>query len=96
MRQRARGHLQHRLARDRALRVERGGRNAEHLHLGFVGIGDEAAIDHGGRPGYVGERGDDQAAGAAFRRRQHDAALLAGPEQSDSEFGVAHAGTSPG
>ena len=51
MRQRACRHLQRGLARHRAVRVERRPGNAEHLHLGFVGIGDEAAVDHSDEPG---------------------------------------------
>ena len=54
--ERAGRHFQRRLARHGAMRVERRGGNAEHLHLGFVGIGDEAAVDHGGRAGNVGQR----------------------------------------
>ena len=42
------------------------GRHAQQIFLGFVGIGDEAAFDHIGRAGNLGEQRRDQSAGAAF------------------------------
>ena len=44
------------------------GFDAEHRALGFVGIGDEAAVDHVGGAGDIGQRAGDEAAGAGFRR----------------------------
>ena len=41
-------------------------RHAQHLLLGRVRIGDEAAIEHVGRAGDLGERARHQAAGAGF------------------------------
>ena len=59
---------------------ERRGGNAEHLHLGLVRIGDEAAVDDVGGAGDVGQRGGDHAAGAGFGGGEHDAARPAGVE----------------
>src|SRR6185312_5152285 len=80
--------------------VQRRGRNADHLHLGIVGIGDEAAVDHRRRAGNIGQRGDDQAAGATLRRcRQY---LVSGAylQEAVCQFiqfvQFVHAGTSPG
>jgi hypothetical protein len=42
--------------------------DAEHGVLGFVGIGDETAIDHVGRSGHFGQSCCDKAAGAGFSR----------------------------
>ena len=50
--------------------------HAEHRVLGLVGVGDEAAVDHGGGAGDFGQRAGDQAAGAGFRRGDHQLALL--------------------
>ena len=38
----------------------------EHLDLGGVRIGDEAAVEHGGRAGDGGQNAGDQTAGAGF------------------------------
>ena len=57
------------LAAHRAVFLDGRSRHAEHLLLGLVRIGDEAAIDHVRGAGDVGERAGDQAAGAGFRRR---------------------------
>ena len=43
--------------------------DAEQLGLGLVRIGDEAGLEHVGAAGDLGQRGGDQAAGAAFRDR---------------------------
>ncbi|OJU21152.1 MAG: hypothetical protein BGN84_05420 [Afipia sp. 62-7] len=56
-----RGFLAHRAEGLQRRRV-----HAEHLVLGFVGVGDETAIDHIGRSGNVGQRACDKAAGARF------------------------------
>ena len=82
---RARRHLQRGLARHRAMGIERRAGNAEHLHLGFVGIGDEAAVDDIGRAGNVGERGGDHAAGAGFGGGEHDVLRSAGVEHGSGE-----------
>jgi hypothetical protein len=52
---------------------DRGG-NAEHRLLGRIRIGDEAAVDHVGRPRDLGERAGDQPAGAGFRGRHREPA----------------------
>ena len=44
------------------------GRDAEHLHLGIVGVGDEAALDHVRGAGDLREQRRDQAAGTTFGR----------------------------
>ncbi len=44
-------------------------RDAEHLLLGLVRIGHEAAVEHRGRARDFGDRRGDQPAGAAFRQR---------------------------
>ena len=62
------------VSRDTApMRIERRSSDAEHLHLGLVGIGDEAAVDDIGRAGNVGERRRDHAAGAGFGGGEQDA-----------------------
>ena len=50
-------------------------RHAEKLGLRRVGIGHEAAFEHRRGSGDVGQRGGDHAAGAGFRRGQHDPGL---------------------
>ena len=72
-------------SRHRAMRRRcSAGGHAEHLDLGLVGIGDEAAVEHRGGPGNVGQRRGDHAARAGFGRRHHDAPALAGAEQCRS------------
>ena len=52
----------------------------DQVHLRLVRIGHEATIEHCRRTGHFGQRSANQTAGAAFRRRQHPAAL----EQQDA------------
>src|SRR6516164_1296173 len=67
MGERARRHRLGGLAAHRAMTFQDRGGNAEHRLLGRIRIGDEAAVDHVGRPRDLGERARDQAAGAGFR-----------------------------
>ena len=75
MRERAFRHRFRGFAADRAMCVERCRRNAEHLLLGLIAVGDEAAVEHAGDAGNFGQRSGDQTAGAGFGRR--DRQLLA-------------------
>ena len=68
MRQHAPRHRFGGLAADRAITVQRAADDAEHVLLGLVGIGDEAAVEHAGDAGNFGERAGHQPAGAGFRR----------------------------
>ncbi|MNL57405.1 hypothetical protein D3C87_1809630 [compost metagenome] len=56
---------------DRAVIADQLRRHPQHGGLGFVGIRDEAALEPAGRPGHIGDRGRDEAAGARFRRGKH-------------------------
>ena len=71
---------------DRAEGRKRRGLDAEHRALGVVGIGDEAAVDHVGGAGNIGERAGDQAAGAGLRRWQ-SSACASGTDQAASGRG---------
>ena len=44
--------------------------DAEHVRLGLVAVGDEAALEHVGGAGNFGESGGDHAAGATLGQRQ--------------------------
>src|SRR5690606_19211531 len=82
---------------DRAMLLQRFGGNADHLYLGLVGIGDEAAVDHRRRSGDVGEQRDDHAAGAGFGRRHQYLAMRAGLQEAVRQVApIIHSGTSPG
>ena len=59
----------------RAVALDQPDRNAEHLALRGVGIGDEAALEHVGSAGNGGEGGGEQAAGAGFGGGEQIAAL---------------------
>ena len=80
MRERAARHGLGGLPADRAVIVERRRRHAQHLLLGLVRIGDEAAIDHVRRAGDFGQRAGHQPAGAGFGGRDFQAARAAGVE----------------
>ena len=56
------------LLRNGTMRRQGFGGNTEHLHFGFVRIGNESPVHDIGRSGDFGQRPGDQAAGAAFRR----------------------------
>jgi len=67
--ERAEGHRDRDFLAHRSERFEFGGFDAEHGVLGFIGIGDEAAIDYVRRSWHFGECGGDKAAGAGFGGR---------------------------
>ncbi|MPL79200.1 hypothetical protein SDC9_25075 [bioreactor metagenome] len=66
MGKRALGHLARDLLGHRAMGGKRLGPHRDHLLLGEVRIGDEAAFEHVGAARNVGQRRRDHAAGAAF------------------------------
>ena len=72
------------LGADRAVRRDGVGRNAEQLHLGFVRIGDKAALDDVRGSGDRGQRRGNEPAGASFGRRQMP---VARPAQDQNLFG---------
>ncbi len=64
--------LRHRLRglpAHRAAAREHCGRDAEHLLLGLVGVGDEATLEHVRRAGHLGQRPSYEPAGARLRGR---------------------------
>ena len=73
-RQRAFGHRARDLGADRAVRGDQRRRHAEHLGLGVVRVGDEAALEPVARAGERGAGGGDQAAGARLGGRDAVAA----------------------
>ena len=70
MRERTLGHGAGDGFADGAVLPDQGLGDAEALVLGRVGVGDEAALDHVGGAGDLGQQRRDQAAGAAFGRGQ--------------------------
>ena len=100
MRERALGHGLGGLAADRAVALERRRRHAEHRLLGLVAVGDEAALEHVGGAGDLGQGGGDEPAGAGFRGR--DLELLArgrdraAPARQLDQFLVAIIAVAPG
>ena len=66
----ARRHRPRDLLAHRAVSFDQIRRHAEHLGLGVVGIGDEAALEHVRRAGHLGQHRRDQPAGAGFGRRE--------------------------
>ena len=70
MDQRAGHHLDHGFAAHRAVRFERARVDAEQRLLGFVAVGDDAAVEPVGAAGDIGDGLRDPAAGAAFRGDQ--------------------------
>ena len=56
-------------------------RHAQHRLLGVIAVGHEAAVDHVGRAGNVGQRGGDKSAGAGLRRRDLELSFAAEIEQ---------------
>ncbi|MNL53920.1 hypothetical protein D3C87_1772070 [compost metagenome] len=67
-------HLQRRLPGYRAEIRQCPDANPQHVHLGFIGIGDETTIDDGGGAGNLRQRAGDQAARAALGCRDHETA----------------------
>ena len=55
------------------MRIQGFGPDAQHLHLGRVRIGDKAPVESVGRSRNLCQGAGNQAAGAAFGRRDHDA-----------------------
>ena len=76
------GHRFRRLAAHRTELLERVVRHAKHLLLGFVRVGDEAAVDENGRARNFGERSSDQPARAGLRRHHRQPFRLVEIEQS--------------
>lgn len=66
------GHRAGDLLRNRAGVFKKVLRDAQHLVLGVIGVGHETAFEGMGATGDVGQQGSEQAAGAAFRRGDHD------------------------
>ena len=58
------------------------GWDAEAFDLGRVGVGDEAAVDHIGGAGDLGEQGRDQATGTTLRGCEPQALLAEGVQQA--------------
>ncbi len=50
--------------------------DVQHLFLGAIGIDDKTALNRGGRSRNFGQQAGDQAAGAAFSRRDLEPLLL--------------------
>ena len=65
-------HLQRCLSGYRAEIRQRLGANAQHVHLGFIGIGDKTTVNDSGGAGNLRQGTGDQAARAAFRGRDHE------------------------
>ena len=68
----------------RAVPLDQPDRNAEHLALRRVRIGDEAALDHVGGAGDGGQRGGEQPAGAGFCGGEQIPLLAAGVKECSS------------
>src|SRR5215471_9289879 len=64
------GHLTRNGLADRAATLDLVTGDAEKVAFGILGIDNEAAVEDVPSVGDVGEQGRQQAAGAAFRRRQ--------------------------
>ena len=63
-------HLARRRLADRAVRRQRRRGDAEQFLLGFVGVGDETALDHVRRAGDLRQQRRDEPAGAGFGGRE--------------------------
>src|SRR6185437_10470102 len=78
---------------DRAMRRQQFFRDAQQFAFGVIGISDEAALENVGGAGDLGQKRRDQAAGAAFRRGDLQAAAAGRAQQ---RFGGVKQGTGEG
>ena len=96
----ARGHLAHGGLAHRAVLGQGQFRHPEHVHLGCVRVGDEAAVEPGRAAADRGDRLGDPAAGAGFCARQSPVSCgqgFANAPGEGVEFGVGHgSGTEQG
>jgi hypothetical protein len=82
MRERALRHFDGRLVAHRAVAHERHRLHAQHFLLGFIRVGDEAALDHIRGAGDLRQSGGDKAAGTGLRCRHLEAPRTAPFEQA--------------
>ena len=92
-------HLMGHLLAHRATHAQRALPHAQHLLLGFVGVGDESAVEPFRAAGNARDRRGDAARGARFRGRYDELAPLVDASQAARDVGdvvFRHYSCSPG